>query len=243
MARYGFLKSPLWIAGVIIALVAIVSFVNLGLWQLRRLDERHALNAVIEERSEADPAPLASVVATHGTDPEALAYRRVLVEGAYDAPAEVMLVGTTLNGRSGHDVVTPLVASEGTVAVDRGWVPIDTEGPPAAGAAPPAGRVEAVGVLLPSQTHGSLGTPASDGGYARVGRIDLDALGPQWSPDLLPVYLLLETQTPAGGELPVPRPPPEPGEGPHLSYAIQWFLFALIVAVGFPALVYRTGRS
>jgi surfeit locus 1 family protein len=242
VSRYSLLKSPLWIAGIVIALVAIVAFVNLGMWQLRRLDERRAINATIEERAAADPVRLGVAVATHGTDPEALIYRRVVVAGEYDAAGEVMVVGTTLGGRSGHDVVTPFRSNGLTIGVNRGWVPIDTDGPPAVGAEPPLGPVEAVGVLLASQTFGSLGTPEADGAYDRVGRIDLGALSPQWGGEVLTVYLLLEEETPAGGGLPVPRPPPQPSEGPHLGYAIQWFFFAVIVAVGFPALVYRTGR-
>jgi surfeit locus 1 family protein len=240
--RYTFLKSPLWVAGVAIALATIVAFVNLGLWQLRRLDERRGINATITARISADPMLLGAALATHGTDPEALAYRRVLVEGAYDASAEVMVVGTTLNGRSGHDVVTPFTRDGATIAVNRGWVPIDTEGPPAVGAAPPNAPVQIIGVLQASQTRGSPGTPGADGTYDQVGRIDLEALSGQWGGDLLPVYLLLEEQTPAGGELPVTRPAPEPSEGSHLIYAFQWFIFAIIAAVGFPALVRQNAK-
>jgi surfeit locus 1 family protein len=237
-----FLKSPLWIAGIAIALATIVAFVNLGLWQLRRLDERRGINATITARSSADPMPLGVALTTHGTDPEALVYRRVMVEGAYDAAAEVMVVGTTLNGRSGHDVVTPLTRDGATIAVNRGWVPIDTEGPPAVGAAPPNGPVQVIGVLQASQTRGSLGTPGADGTYDQVGRIDLEALSGQWGSDLLPVYLLLEEQTPPGGELPVTRPASQPSEGSHLVYAFQWFIFAIIAAVGFAALVMQNAK-
>jgi len=238
-----FLRSPLWIAGIAIALVTAVVFVNLGLWQLRRLDERRGVNATITARSNADPMPLGAALTTHGTDPEALIYRRVLVEGVYDASAEVMVVGTTLNGRSGHDVVTPFTRDGATIAVNRGWVPIDTDGPPAAGAAPPNGPVQVAGVLQASQTRGSLGTPGADGAYDQVGRIDLEALSGQWGSDLLPVYVLLEEQTPPGGELPVTRPAPLPSEGSHLVYAFQWFIFAIIAVVGFSALVMQNAKG
>ncbi|GMQ84848.1 MAG: SURF1 family protein [Acidimicrobiia bacterium] len=242
MKRYAFLRSPVWIAGIIIALVTVVVFVNLGRWQLRRLDERQAINATIEARSTAEPVQLEEAIATYGADSEALAYRRVLVAGDYDLPEEVLVLVTTLNGRSGHDVLTPIRGAGFTLAVDRGWVPIDTEGPPVVGAAPPTGPVVVVGMLLEGQTFRALGIPEADGSYQRIGRIDLDVLAGQWGSDLLPVYLLLEKQAPAGGDLPLLRPPPEPSEGPHLGYAVQWFIFAVIVAVGFPALVYRTGR-
>jgi surfeit locus 1 family protein len=236
VSRYGFLKSPLWIAGIVIALASAILFVNLGLWQLRRLDERRDMNATIAARIDDDPVRLQTALATFGTNPASLAYRRIVVEGEYATADEVMIVGKTLSGLSGHDVVTRLLFDGGTVAVNRGWVPIDSEGPPVVGAEPPAGTVELTGVLLEQQKQGSLGTPASDGAYRRLGRIDLDTLSGQWK-GLLPVYLLLETQTPAGDELPVPRPLPEFDEGPHLSYAIQWFVFAAIVAIGFPILV------
>jgi surfeit locus 1 family protein len=240
--RYAFLKSPLWIAGIAIVVAIIIAFVNIGLWQLRRLDERRGINAIITARSDADPMLLRVALATYGPDPEALVYRRVLVDGAYDAAAEVMVVGKTLNGRSGHDVVTPFTGDSATIAVNRGWVPIDTGGPPAVGAAPPPGPVQIVGVLAASQTRGSLGTAGADGTYEQVGRIDLEALSGQWGGDLLPVYLLLEEQTPAGGELPVTRPPPQPSEGSHLVYAFQWFVFAIIGAVGFSALVMQNAK-
>ncbi len=239
MSRYAFLKSPLWIAGIVIALVTIVVFVSLGFWQLRRLEERRAINATIEARSTADPVPLVEAIATYGADPEALAYRRVLVDGVYDQLEEVLVVATTLNGRSGHDVLTPLRSDSVNIAVARGWVPIDTEGPPVVEAAPVPGSVEVVGMLLEGQIHRSLGTPGADGSYEQIGRIDLGVLAGQWGSDLLPVYLLVESEDPSSGDLPLRRPPPEPGEGRHLVYAFQWFTFAAIVAIGFPALVIR----
>ena len=239
MSRYAFLKSPLWIGGIVIALITIVVFVNLGFWQLRRLEERRTVNATIEARSTADPVPLMEAIATFGADPEALAYRRVLVEGVYDQLEEVLVVATTLNGRSGHDVLTPLRSDSVNIAVDRGWVPIDTEGPPVVEAAPAPGSVEVVGMLLEGQIHRSLGTPGADGSYQQIGRIDLGVLAGQWGSDLLPVYLLVESEDPPSGDLPLLRPPPEPSEGRHLVYAFQWFIFGVIVAIGFPALVVR----
>jgi len=242
VSRYTFLRSPIWILGMVIALSAIVAFANLGLWQLRRLEQRQGTNAMITARSNSDPIPLGVALATYGTDPEALAFRRVVVDGQYDLSEEVLVIGTTLNSRSGHDVLTPLRSDGVTIGVNRGWVPIDSVGPPVVGAEPPATAVEVTGVLMKSQTSGSLGTPEADGAYDQVGRIDIEVLAEQWPGEVVPLYLLLDTQDPQGSELPIMRAAPEPSEGSHLVYAIQWFIFAAIVAAGFPALVYRTGR-
>ena len=40
-------------------------------------------------------------------------------------------------------------------------------------------------------------------------------------------YGLLATETPAAADTPAPAIKPTPDEGPHLSYAVQWIVFAL----------------
>jgi cytochrome oxidase assembly protein ShyY1 len=239
---YSFLRSPTWIAGAVIAAAVAVIFVNLGLWQLRRLDERRALNATIESRFDAPPADLGELLDTWGHDPAALQYRRAVVTGRYAVGEEVLLQARTYRSRSGHNVVTPLVWDGGVIAVNRGWVPIDSEGPPVPTARPPDDAVTTTGVLLLSEDRGPLGRQNPDGSYDNIGRIDLGILAPQWGPGLVPVYLQLEEQNPAQGQYPIPLDPPEVVEGPHLGYAVQWFLFAAVIMIGFPSLVVTTAK-
>ena len=52
-------------------------------------------------------------------------------------------------------------------------------------------------------------------------------------------YLVSSDPEVAAGD-PVPVPAPELGEGPHLSYAVQWFIFAVCVAVGWVFAVRRS---
>ena len=56
---------------------------------------------------------------------------------------------------------------------------------------------------------------------------------------------MLLRQTPDRGLPPLPRrlPVPELSEGPHLSYAIQWFAFALILGIGYPLFVAKQERE
>jgi cytochrome oxidase assembly protein ShyY1 len=240
--RYSFLKSPVWVIGILIVVVTVVAFVNLGMWQLRRLDERRALNATAESRMAEDPVDLALLLATVGTDPEDLEYRSVTVTGTYDVEQEVLLQARTLDGVSGHNVVTPLVLSDTSLAVNRGWVPIDAEGPPVPDALPPEGVVTVAGILRNSEERGPTGVVEEDGAYRKIGRLDLELLAPQWGGVAVPMYLQLEAQDPAQGGYPTPLGRPAIGEGAHLSYAIQWFIFAAIAAVGFPILVVNTAR-
>ena len=244
-ADYRFLRSPRWIAGILIAALAVVVFVNLGLWQLRRLDDRRAANVRIEAGMTAEPAELSELL-RGGSDPGALAFRRVRTSGTYLLEDEVILQVRSLNGQSGHEVLTPLLLDNGTaIIVDRGWVTIDVEGPPVVGSEPPSLDVTVEGILRETQEKGRFGpSDAGSGTLERISRVDLGRLQQQLEHPLAPTYLQLETQVPAqSGEYPIPLPTVTVSEGSHLSYAVQWFIFASIVAIGFPLLVWRTGSS
>ncbi len=229
-----FLRSPVWLAGHALALVAVVLFVNLGFWQLRRLDEVRDFNATVNARLAEPPRPLEEVLDDVGSDPERLAYRRVTVTGRYRTDEEVLLSTRSYRGTPGHHLLTPLeMATGGGVVVDRGWVPLELDEPPIPAAAPDPGQVTVSGVLFPPEPSPSSGRDQVE--FLRF--VDLERLGRQVAIDLAPVYVLAQ-QEPTE-QLPLPAELPPLDEGPHLSYAGQWFIFAVVVAVGYPLLVRR----
>lgn len=239
------LRSPRWIAGHVFALVGVVTFVSLGFWQLRRLDEVRDLNALISQRLDAPELPVDSVLRNAGEGPEGATYRRVSATGVYAADEEVLLSTRSHQGVPGHHLLTPLVLQDGSgLIVDRGWVPLELDEPPVAEAT--AGtdgeQVTVSGILLPPGRASSFGLRTSEEGEVDyVGRVDIARLQQQVTPDLWDIYLLAQGQEPpAPGALPVPGAPPELTEGSHLNYAGQWFLFASVVLVGYPFLLRRT---
>lgn len=242
---YGFVVRPKWVVGHVLALVAVIGFIDLGFWQLRRHDERSAVNDVMSERLGRPPTDLAELVARFGEDPEALEFRRTRVTGTYLPAEEVVWQARTRNGRSGHDVLTPMAVGDRAVVVDRGWVPIDISDPPVAGAEPTSLEATVVGVVRPGRVRQGLGhTDPDTGELDRISRVDLGRLQQQIEPELYPFYVLLQQQIPEQAlDLPLPQDPPTPDAGPHLSYAVQWFLFATITAVGYPLLLSRTARD
>jgi cytochrome oxidase assembly protein ShyY1 len=94
-------------------------------------------------------------------------------------------------------------------------------------------RVE--GVLLPPEVDGTLEGRTVD-------RVDLGAIGARLPYRLGDAYLLLREQRPSA-DPPVPAPPPELTDGPHLSYAFQWFAFAAVALVGGLLLARRAPRA
>jgi surfeit locus 1 family protein len=235
-------SRPRWIALTALAIVVIAVCIRLGFWQLDRLEGRREANARLAAGLAEQPLALERLLAE---DPEPT-YRRAIASGRYDVAHEVILYGRPLDGRPGHHVLTPLVLDDGRgLIVDRGWVPAEIEQPAAAEAAPPGGRVEVEGPLLAGQP-GAATIPEGEDRVTVVRSVDLEAIGRDVPYELVPWYLRLDRQVPTGGELPLPAPLPEPTDGPHLSYAIQWFAFATVAAIGYVVLLRRelaTDRS
>lgn len=239
------LLRPRWLAAHAVVLLIAILFVNLGLWQVRRLEERRDSNALIADRLAAPAAPLAAVLDEVGEDLDALAYRRVAVDGRYAPDEEVLLSPRSDNEEPGHHVVTPMVTGSGRgVLVDRGWVPFALDDPPVSQAAPPEGEVHVEGIVMPDQTANRFGSRSGTGDevdYLSV--VDVARLQPQVTQPLYGFYVLLGHQEPAAGALPRTPDLPDLSEGPHLSYALQWFSFAAIGLIGYPLLIRRTLAS
>ena len=221
-----------------------ILFVRLALWQLDRLDERRAENALVEQRRDASPEEFGSLTASFGTDPADLNHRPVRVQGVYRSDLEFFSVGRTYGDASGTLVATPLELADGTlIVVVRGLVPSGTAGPPAEGFAAPDGLVEVIGWIDDGEEPLRIGEPDPDDGVIRsISRIDLAYIDRWIDEEVLDVSIVLEGEEPAPIEsVPIPIPLEELTEGSHLGYAIQWFGFAIIVMVGVGYLVWRAG--
>ena len=236
---YRFLLRPKWIGFHLLVVAGIVAMVNLGFWQLRRLDQRRDFNARVETRSELPPAPLDDVLASG--PPDEIEWRTVSVAGRYLPDEQFEIVNRSQGGRAGENVATPMDLGDGrTLIVNRGFVPLTVDVPPA-----PDGTVDVVGRIRKSQTRrtGQLSDP-TEGDLTEVQRLDIPRLERQLPGDVLPVYVDLLTSQPAeapGLPEPVARPPLD--EGPHLSYAVQWFIFSTCAAVGWVFAVRKSIRT
>ncbi|MDH3307558.1 MAG: SURF1 family protein [Acidimicrobiia bacterium] len=240
---YSFLRRPAWVfLGLFVAGVAFFC-IQLGFWQLDRLDERRTANTVTAQRLEALPVLLEIAVdrdATFEVAGEEHAFRRVTMTGTYDPSHEVLARSQVLNGVAGFHVITPFVLADGSaLLVNRGWVPLDMDEPPVP-AEPPVGTVEEIVVLQATQTRGRFGpTEPADVTLDRIVRVDLERLEGQIPYPIWPVYGLA-VESAAG--LPVPVELSELTDGPHRAYAIQWFSFVAIAVGGYAALARSTSR-
>ncbi len=111
----------------LLAGVAMVTLtVALGNWQLRRAQDKTALQAALDAAAQGPvrSVPAAAALAAAPADPGLRPGQRLRLEGEWLASATVFLDNRTHQGRAGYHVLTPLRLADGSgvVLVDRGWV-------------------------------------------------------------------------------------------------------------------------
>lgn len=223
-----------WVSLILFGAVLAVAFVNLGQWQLHRLEERRHRNATIVANQARPPADFSAVFGRPITEDDQ--WQRVTVRGTFDAAHQYQVRYRYDGGAPGFEVVTPLRATDGqTVLVDRGFIDVPSGHTiPDALPAPPAGEVNVVGFVRRSE----VGKPAAiDPVNNQVRLVNAGAIGRTLPYPVVDGYVSLTESVPPqdGGFRPVALP--ELTEGPHLSYAVQWFLFTVIGVVGMVVLI------
>ncbi|CAL9386968.1 putative SURF1-like protein [Streptomyces sp. enrichment culture] len=245
---YRFLLSRQWVILTLVALALVPTMIELGFWQLHRHEHKVALNRVIAASLAAEPVPAESLTAPGAAVERDKLYRRVTATGHFDTADEVVVRRrTNADDEVGYHVLTPFVLDDGKVLlVNRGWVPAD--GPSQTAfpkiPAPPKGEITVTGRMMPDETTEDSGIKDVRGLPARQimlinSRQQAERLGRQ----VLGGYVELTAPEPAGGT-PEPIPAPDHDDiGPHLAYAVQWWLFAAAVPFGWFLLVRREARD
>lgn len=223
-----------------IAALAAALFVRLGFWQLGRLGERKALNAMVAARLDSTTVAPARLPADTGL----LRYRRVSFTGTYDYANQVVLSGRTRQGSPGVNFYTPvrIAGSDTAVLVNRGWV-YAPDATTVDGARWEEGdRALVEGFALPFPGPGR-GVAAVSSQPRTLRHPELDAFR-ALVPYPVADYYVVQTDT-AGFDIdstPARLTPPALDEGQHLSYAFQWFSFAAIALGGAGVLAWK-GRA
>lgn len=226
--RFDFLATPPWILGFVLCILFAFACHYLAQWQWeRRVQVQHQVNRVLENYDDA-PVPFAQASRMF-TDFDAQdEWTPVTLSGEYLAEETLVVRNRPRAGRPGYEVLVPFRTDEGpVVVVDRGWLPVgNTPGRPDAVPAPPAGPAEVVVRVKPGEP--ALDRDAPEG---QVPSIDLAEIrGHVGGPVADTAYGIMVEEDPAVQDLPQKLVEPTLDEGPHLSYAIQWYLFA---AMGF----------
>ncbi|MFT4293951.1 MAG: SURF1 family protein [Micropruina sp.] len=226
----------LWLRWAVMGVAVIclaVAFVNLGRWQLDRLQQRRDNNGIVVAHENAPVVDWRTVFTHPLTDADQ--WQRVRVTGTFDADHSFVVRYRSNADQTGWEIVTPLRTASGSVLVSRGFAarPASQDFPRVA-PAPPSGEVTVVGYARRNEQGGSDAMTPVDG---QMRLINSDAVAGTLSYPLVNGYIGATEVTPSVDDGLVPVNPPELTEGNHFSYALQWFAFAIIAGIGLVVLI------
>jgi cytochrome oxidase assembly protein ShyY1 len=219
--------SRRWLAMLAIAVAFAVACLFLGQWQWHRHEAKAARAERIDSHYSASPVPLSRTLPSPGVRlSPAQEWTLVTATGRYAAQHVMLVRNRPNNGVFGYEVVVPLELADGTaVLVDRGWIPNGrTAAEPSRTPATPAGDITVTGWLKPGEP--SMGRQMSNGQLASINLAEARA---QAGTSLYGAYLIRRAEAGPPGERiehPQALEKPDTGQGPHLAYALQWWLAA-----------------
>lgn len=217
-------------------LALVILMINLGFWQLHRLDSKRSFNSQVTAQSTFSPVPLSKVL-REGVQLNSLEWRRVVVEGNYVPSESVTIINRSQDGSAGYDSLVPMRTKDGLVVlVNRGFVPLAMNSP-----APPSGSIQVLGYLRQSQTRSALGAvDSADQSTTEFQRFDLPRISKVITGNIAPMFLQRIAEEPDTKQ---PWPAlvalPQLDEGPHFSYAMQWFFFSLVALTAWVIVIRR----
>lgn len=236
------LRTRRWLGYMaLVALFATVC-VALGMWQWHRREEALAAIARLDANYDEPAVPLESELAEPGDYVLGQQWTVVEATGEYLADEQLLLRGRVRDTQVGFDVVVPFRTDDGRILlVDRGWLPPgSTSAAPDATATTPEGETTIV-VRLREDEGEIAGRGAPEG---QIASVDLDAIAATHDETVYTgAYGLLATED---GEVPTDvavSTRPILDEGPHLSYTLQWFVFAAMGGVGYVWALRREARG
>jgi cytochrome oxidase assembly protein ShyY1 len=230
MSDWSFLRSPRWAGYLALVVLFAVACSALGTWQLNRRAEARAEVARIDANYDAEPVAVDEALPRLDAFDIDQRWQVVALDGEYLADEEVVVRNRPFEGSSGFEVVTPFRLADGTVfMVDRGWIAQASNGRPSEYTAPPSGRVEVEARLKAGEAR--IAGRTSSG--SELATIDLEELAERVEePSYTGAYGVLVQSGADADDPPLAAARPIRDEGPHLSYALQWFVFALLGFIG-----------
>lgn len=237
------MKSKLlrWSAYLAVAVVFAVACAFLAQWQFERNTERANMIALVDANYDRSPVALGAVLPRDDEFLDANEWRQVRLQGRYATQHELLVRNRPHGGTRAFEVVVPFHTVDGRVLIiNRGWVPPGSGDLPDTVPQPVSGDIEIVVRLRPGEELPRSGRGAPEG---QVPTLHLPTIAEVTGPaTITAAFGQLVSESPAPTAYPYGFDRPTEDPGPHLSYAIQWILFAVMGFV-FIFYVIRTERA
>jgi surfeit locus 1 family protein len=208
------------------AILAAAGCIRLGFWQLSRLHQRRERNALVTSRLDSAEVDVAALP----RDTARARFRRVRVSGTPDYAHELVFAARTHGGSPGVNLLTPVrIAGRDTaVLVNRGWV-----------YSPDGATVDQARWREADTSFTGYAEELPEAGGSTytnrpniVAHLSYDVVAHALPYPVAPVYVVMTGDSATANDRVARLTVPPLDEGPHLSYAIQWFGFALVALIG-----------
>lgn len=228
------LATRSWALAALGVVAAMIACVLLGIWQFHRFEAKSARADLIDRNYSASPTTLDALLPRPDSVlPAQDAWRTVRLTGEYCTDPDCILYARNrpYNGEVGFAQLVPFRTADGTMMVARGWVPMkETGSAPDSPPSVPTGRRTIVVRVRPTE-------PVLKDRTNPPGQIQ--SIAPE---EFVPrereqpglrtgAYGEMVSEDPAASPRPTAFPRPDTSLGPHLSYAFQWWVFALFFPV------------
>ncbi|MFO1124587.1 MAG: SURF1 family protein [Methylocystis sp.] len=220
-------RALLWPAAATALLFALL--VSLGFWQVRRLGEKEALIARVEQRATQAPRPIPLPEGWRALRPDDYDFMHVRATGRF-IDGGALIFSAPPEGASrepGYSLVTPFeLRGGGVVLVDRGFIPA-SKANDASLRTLPSGEATLVGLLRAPERRNPF-TPADEPAkgvfFARDPGAIAAALG---LTNAAPFALVIDAAPAEASDWPRPIGGVPTIVNNHFSYAVTWFGLSL----------------
>jgi surfeit locus 1 family protein len=229
LSNYQFRFSLL---GTVLAIIGLTIFSSLGTWQVFRAMEKQQLQEEMDVKSTLPIFQLDRNLA----DIETRKYLKVIAQGHFDDSNEILIDNMVQEGSAGYHVLTPFIlkADNSVIMVNRGWVPVGRDRRILPTLSAPSKTISIQGTISPPRSKPPLLLGEPDIKSKVWLYFDTVQFKKKSGNDVLPVIILLDKTNQHGYTREWPKY--EVKIGMHIGYAIQWYVFALIVLVTYIAL-------
>lgn len=215
-----------WTVWLLVASLFAVACVFLAQWQFSRRAEAVARIELVQNNFDQTPIELSELVDADELKAEN-EWRPVSLTGKFLPEKAVLVRNRPYNGQPGFLQLVPFVTSGGiTIAIETGWLPTGSkQDSPDVIPLPSGDLTSIVARLRPAEPTLNRDAPAGQLATINVGSLiekqDLQGT-------VFKSFYARASTSYAQTEFPKVLPKPDLNEGNHLSYALQWILFAFM---------------
>lgn len=214
--------------------------VSLGLWQLDRMEQKqHRLDSIAQKYTTAPMHPLDVPAQWQDVRDVPVSFRGTVQSGQI-----ILLDNQITNGKTGFDVLVPVVTRGSVILVNLGWTAAPSTREQLPSLSLPFGEMQIEGVITQPGLNPLIQETQQqfESFPLLLQQIDIPLLNQQWATALPDMVIERLSSQPALDQLVTNWQPVVMSPQKHLGYAIQWFGLAIAALVIFIIVLIRRSK-